>query len=118
MLLRFLHKIAALRAIYPAARILLSKFDFKSAYPRVHFRAELALQSCITTKGLGGLDLALVSLRTTFGGSPCPSMFGKTSVTVTHLTITTQPLFRAITVTYSARPRWNPRMYHSPRPAP
>ena len=64
-LLRFLHKIAALRAIYPAARILLSKFDFKSAYRRVHFRAESALQSCITTKGLGGLDLALVSLSET-----------------------------------------------------
>ena len=69
-LLRFLHKIAALRAIYPAARILLSKFDFKSAYPRVHFRAESALQSCITTKGLGGIDLALVSLRTTLAAVP------------------------------------------------
>ena len=85
-LLRFIHKIAALRAIYPAARILLSKFDFKSAYRRVHFRAESALQSCITTKGLGGLDLALVSLRTTFGGSPCPSIFSEISETVTDLT--------------------------------
>ena len=64
-LLRFIHKIAALRAIYPAVRILLSKFDFKSAYLRVHFRAEeSALRSCITTKDLGGIDLALVSLRT------------------------------------------------------
>jgi len=85
-LLRFIHKIAALRAIYPAARILLSKFDFKSAYRRVHFWAESALQSCITTKGLGGLDLALVSLRTTFGGSPCPSIFSEISETVTDLT--------------------------------
>jgi hypothetical protein len=124
-LLRFLHKIAALRAIYPAARILLSKFDFKSAYRRVHFKAESALQSCITTKGLGGLDLALVSLRTTFGGSPCPSIFSKISepspisrTPSSAVPITTQPLFRAITVTYSARPRWNPTMHHSPRPAP
>jgi len=85
-LLRFIHKIAALRAIYPAARILLSKFDFKLAYQRVHFRAELALQSCITTKGLGGLNLALVSLRTTFGGSPCPLIFSEISETVTNLT--------------------------------
>jgi len=85
-LLRFIHKIAALRAIYPAARILLSKFDFKSAYRRVHFRAKSALQSCITTKGLGGLDLALVSLRTTVGGSPCPLIFSEISETVTDLT--------------------------------
>ena len=64
-LLRFIHKIAALHAIYPAVRILLSKFDFKLAYLRVHFRAEeSALWSCITTKDLGGIDLALVSLRT------------------------------------------------------
>ena len=85
-LLRFLYKIAALRAIYPAARILLSKFDFKSAYRRVHLRAELALQSCITTKGLGGIDLALVSLRIIFGGSPCPLIFSEISETVTDLT--------------------------------
>jgi hypothetical protein len=85
-LLRFLHKIAALRAIYPAARFLLSKLDFKSAYQRVHFRAELALHSCILTKGLGGLDLALVSLRTTFGGSLCPLIFSEISETVTNLT--------------------------------
>jgi len=84
-LLRFIHKIAALRAIYPAARILLLKSDFKSAYRRVHFRAELALQSCIKTKGLVGTDLGLVSLRTTFGGSPCPSIFGEISETVTDL---------------------------------
>jgi len=83
-LLRFIHKIV--RAIYPAARILLSEIDIKSAYRRVHFRAELALQSCITTKGLGGLDLALVYLRTTFGGSPCPSIFSEISKTVTDLT--------------------------------
>ena len=80
------HKIAALRANYPAARILLSKFDFKSAYRRVHLRAESALQSCITTKGLCGIDLALISLRTTFGGSPCPSIFSEISETVTDLT--------------------------------
>jgi len=93
-LLRFIHKIAALRSIYPAPRILLSKFDFKSAYRRVHFRAELALQSCITTKGLGGLDLALVSLRTTFGGSPCPSIFSEISETVTRSHERHHPLFR------------------------
>jgi len=122
---RYGFALAALRVIYPAARILLSKFDFKSAYRRVHFKAESALQSCITTKGLGGLDLALVSLRTTFGGSPCPSIFSKISETVTDLTNAIircsdydPASFRAITVTYSARPRWIPTMYHSPRPAP
>ena len=76
----------ALRAIYPAARILLSKFDFKSAYRRVYFRAKSALQSCITTKGLHSIDLALISLRTTFGGSPCPSIFSEISETVTDVT--------------------------------
>jgi hypothetical protein len=102
-------KIAALRAIYPAARILLSKIDIKSAYRCVHFRAESALQSCITTKGLGGIDLALVSLRTTFGRSPCPSIFSEISETATDLTNTiircSNFLFQAITVIYSARPR-------------
>jgi hypothetical protein len=85
-LLQFLHKIAALRGIYPSARILLSKFDFKSAYRLVHFRAESDLQSCITTKGLCGIDLALVSLRTTFDGSPCPLIFSEISETATDLT--------------------------------
>jgi hypothetical protein len=85
-LLRFIQKIAALRAIYPAARILLSNFDFKLAYQRVHFRAKFAFQSCITTEGLGGLDLALVSLGATFAGSPCPSIFSEISETVTDLT--------------------------------
>jgi len=123
-LLRFLCKIAALRSIYPAARILLSKFEL-SAYRRVHFRAESALQRCITPKGLGGINLALVSLRTTFGGSPCPLIFSEISETATALTNAIircsdydQASFRAITVTYSARPRWNPTMHHSPRPAP
>ena len=85
-LLRYIHKIAALRAIFPTARILLSKCDFKLAYRSVHFRAELALQRCIITKGLGGLDLALVYLHTTFDGSPCPSIFSEISKTVTNLT--------------------------------
>jgi hypothetical protein len=80
-LLRYIHKIAALRGIYPSARILLSKFDIKLAYRRVHFRAESDLQSCITTKGLGGINLALVSLRTTFGGSPCPSILSSNTRT-------------------------------------
>lgn len=67
---RFIHMIVALRERYPQARILLSKFDFKLAYQRVYFRAESAFQSCITAKGIAGPELALISLRATFGGSP------------------------------------------------
>jgi hypothetical protein len=97
-----------LRAIYPAAQILLSKFDFKSAYCCVHFRAKWAVQSCITTKGLGGINFNLALLRTTFGGSPCPLIFSKISETFTNLTNAIircsnyNPLsFQAITVIYS-----------------
>ena len=82
---RFIHLIVALRTRYPDVAILLSKFDFKSAYRRVHAAAETVLQSVVTTKGLGGDELALASLRLTFGGSPCPSLFSDISEPTTDL---------------------------------
>ena len=82
---RFIHLIVALRARYPDIAILLSKFDFKSAYRRVHSTPDTVLQSVVTTKGLGGDDIALASLRLPFGGSPCPSLFSDISEPTTDL---------------------------------
>ena len=74
---RFLHAIIALRMLFPGIAILLTKIDFKSAYRRVHFHAESALQSVVTIADLGGaMKVALASLRATFGARPCPAIFG------------------------------------------
>jgi len=62
------------------------KIRLQVSLPTRPLQTESALQSCITTKGLCGIDLALISLRTTFGGSPCPSIFSEISETVTYLT--------------------------------
>jgi hypothetical protein len=77
--------------LQPCARFTLprefcSQNSTSSRPTNASIRAESALQSCITTKSLGVLDLALVSLRTTGGGSPCPSIFSEISETVTDLT--------------------------------
>lgn len=39
--------------VYPLQPILISKFDFKSAYRRIHFSAKSALHSVVSTSGLG-----------------------------------------------------------------
>ena len=49
---RMLHTIIALRRRYPNAVIFKTKFDFKSAYRRLHLRARTALQCTVTTTGL------------------------------------------------------------------
>ena len=69
---RFIHSIVALRTEFPDTPLLMSKLDFKSAYRHVHFCALSALQSVVTTKGLEEHPIALMSLRETFGGAPCP----------------------------------------------
>ena len=85
-LMRFLHAIVALRALFPNMPILLTKIDFKSAYRRLHFHAESAFQSTVTLTDLeGDADVALVSLRQTFGASSGPTMFGEVSEPITDL---------------------------------
>jgi hypothetical protein len=79
----------------------MAKYDLKAAYRRVHFTWESALKSIVTLKGLNSRtptpnddrhneqlldELALVSLRMTFGGSPHPSEFSGLSECIADLT--------------------------------
>ena len=82
---RFIHLIVELRRRHPTTPILQCKFDFKSAYRRIHQAAQAAFQSTTTTKGLGNVELALVALRLTFGGRPCPAIFSEFSEMLTDL---------------------------------
>jgi hypothetical protein len=82
---RLLHTIIALRTTHPSCQILLTKFDFKSAYRRIHFSAETARQSTVTTVGLEETPIALLALRATFGGSACPFIFSELSESVADL---------------------------------
>ena len=79
---RFILVIVALRGINPEAAILLSKFDFKSAYRLMHLHASSGLQSIVTITGLEPDPIALASLRVTFGGSPSSYLFAKLSESV------------------------------------
>jgi hypothetical protein len=82
---RFIHYIVDLRAKFPGIAILLSKFDFKSAYRRVHMTIKAAKSSVITTKGLSPEPIALMALRLTFGAAPCPALFSEFSESTTDL---------------------------------
>jgi hypothetical protein len=63
---RILHYIVSLRIRHPTTKILVGKSDFKSAYRRMNLHGETAARSIIMCKQFG-----LLSLRLTFGGSPC-----------------------------------------------
>ena len=81
-LLRVIHLIVKYRHLYPDKHILLSKVDFKSAYRRSHLKAETAIQ---TITQYTPLNLAFISLRLTFGGSPNPNIWSEVSETATDL---------------------------------
>mmetsp|Transcript_13224 Transcript_13224/g.28024 ORF Transcript_13224/g.28024 Transcript_13224/m.28024 type:complete len:842 (+) Transcript_13224:3970-6495(+) len=72
----------AARRKFPQARIYSSKIDFKSAYRRLHLNHKTALQTCTQ---LPEDELALMSLRLTFGGAPGPFEWGVISETVCDL---------------------------------
>jgi hypothetical protein len=99
---RYIHYIVDLRAKFPDTAILLSKFDFKSAYRRVHLAIQAAKSSVITTKGLSPDPIALMSLRLTFGAAPCPALFSEFSESTTDLA-------NAI----SRCDSWDPNLLHS-----
>ena len=92
---RFLHFIVDLRRRHPATRILLTKLDFKAAYRRLHMAPETAIQSAVVFD-----DFALVALRLTFGGAPCPSHWSDLSEIACD---TCNKLARC--------PAWNPRQH-------
>jgi hypothetical protein len=97
-LLRIIHYIVSLRIHYPTTKVLISKTDFKGAYRRVTLHGEMAPR-CTIING----DIALVSLRLTFGGAPCPNEFCIISEICADLG---NDILRS--------PSWNPRNLHSP----
>jgi hypothetical protein len=95
----FLHAIVYYRSKFPNTPLVMAKYDLKAAYRRVHFTWESALKSIVTLKGLSTAEdspktdedkhldqLALISLRMTFGGSPHPSEFSGLSECIADLT--------------------------------
>jgi hypothetical protein len=72
----------AARKKYPNICILATKLDIKAAFRRCHLNASTAIQTCTQ---LPELCLALMMLRLTFGGAPCPSEFGAISETICNL---------------------------------
>ena len=96
---RLMHFVVDTRRRHPTTPILLQKVDFKAAYRRAHLSASTAAKSITTLN-----DIALVALRLTFGGRPCPSEWCNISEAVADLS-------RAIL----ACPDWDPASLHSPQ---
>jgi hypothetical protein len=80
ILLRSLHYIVSLRICHPTTKIFISKFDLDAAYRRCHLSGATA-QECLSIHN----DILLIALRMTFGGSPCPSLWGYISDTVADI---------------------------------
>ena len=81
---RIVNWAVAARHKFPGRRILATKVDCKSAYRRCHLSAKTAIQTCTQ---LPAEDLAIIALRLTFGGAPCPYEWGATSETICDLAI-------------------------------
>ena len=79
---RIVNWAVAARGLYPDYRILATKIDYKSAYRRGHLHWSTALQTCTQ---LPDEDLAIITLRLTFGGAPCPYKWGVISESICDL---------------------------------
>ena len=79
-LLRTLHYIHNLRFHHPSTPILIGKYDFKSAYRRLTTWGHTSAASTTIIDGI-----AYISLRLTFGGSPCPPLWCSISELITDL---------------------------------
>ena len=77
---RILHYIVDTRRRLPTVRILIGKYDIKSAYRRAHLSAETAVESLMIFE-----NILYLALRMTFGGSPCPSQWSCISETMCDL---------------------------------
>ena len=66
---RLINWALAARRQYPNRRILAAKINYKSAYRRGILHSTTALQ---TATQLPDKDLAIITLRLTFSGAPCP----------------------------------------------
>ena len=95
---RLLHYIHSLRFHHPNTPILIGKYDFASAYRRMTTWGHTAA-SCCTIHN----DIAFISLRLTFGGSPCPFKWCSMSEIITDLAND-----------ILSCPDWDPEKIHSP----
>jgi len=70
------------RGLYPDKQILATKIDYKSAYWRGHLHWSMALKTCTQ---LPDNEFAIITLRLTYGGAPCPYKWGVISETICDL---------------------------------
>ena len=79
---RIVNWAVAARRRFPGRKILATKIDYKSAYRRgiLHFATALK-----TATQLPDDAAALITLRLTFGGTPCPFEWGVISETICNL---------------------------------
>ncbi|MFN9982770.1 MAG: hypothetical protein ACK53Y_22770, partial [bacterium] len=80
VMLRSIHYILSLRHRHPTTKIFICKFDIDAAYRRCTVSSRTAFESLTIFAGL-----LLVALRMTFGGAPCPSIWGVISEVTTDL---------------------------------
>jgi hypothetical protein len=97
---RLAHWIVSARLKYPNTIIYATKLDFKSAYRRCHMHASTAVQSCAI---LPALQIALLMLRLTFGGTPCPYEWSTISELICNLA-----------TAIVTDEEWDPSLTHSP----
>jgi hypothetical protein len=79
---RLINWVVAARKLYPNKGILATKLDVKAAYQRCHLNATIAAQTCTQLPSKG---LALLMLRLTFGGAPCPLEWGSIAESICNL---------------------------------
>jgi hypothetical protein len=77
---RSIHYILGIRQRHPNVKIYVCKFDIDAAYRRCTFSTRTAFESLTIFAGF-----LLVALRMTFGGAPCPSMWGVISESITDV---------------------------------
>ena len=79
---RLMNWAVAARNKFPGCKIVCIKNDYKSAFRRMHLNGNIVAQ---TMTQIPELDLAIASLRLTFGGRPNPSEWGAASESITDL---------------------------------
>jgi hypothetical protein len=77
---RILNYIASLCLNNPNTKIFLSKFDFDAAYHRCHLSASTAYESMTIHN-----NRLILSLRLTFGGTPCPNLWNCLAEPITDI---------------------------------
>jgi hypothetical protein len=80
VLSRLIHYIVHKRRAHPTAKIYLCKVDLDSAYRRCSLSSSTAMESLTIYAGL-----LIVALRMTFGGAPCPNLWGVISETIADI---------------------------------